>query len=76
MKYGFIREWHSEYPVTVLCRVMQVSPSAYYDWRGHGGELIDSETRCSNSSLRSVSDTGPDASSHAHVSEGQNPIPG
>lgn len=44
MKYGFIREWHSEYPVTVLCRVMQVSSSAYYNWRGRGGELIDSET--------------------------------
>jgi len=44
VKYGFIGEWHSEYPVTVLCRVMQVSTSAYYDWRSHGGELIDSET--------------------------------
>lgn len=44
MKYGFIREWHSEYPVTVLCRVMQVSASAYYDWRARGGELIDSQT--------------------------------
>ena len=44
MKYGFIREWQGEYPVTVLCRVMQVSPSAYYDWRGRGGELIDSDT--------------------------------
>ena len=42
MKYGFIREWHGEYPVTVLCRVMQVSPSAYYDGRGRGGTLIDS----------------------------------
>ena len=44
MKYGFIREWQGEYPVTVLCRVMPVSPSAYYDWRGRGGELIDSDT--------------------------------
>ena len=44
MKYGFIREWHNEYPVTVLCRVMQVSASAYYAWRGRGGELIDSAT--------------------------------
>jgi transposase InsO family protein len=44
VKYGFIGDWCSEYPVRVLCRVMQVSPSAYYDWRGRGGELIDSET--------------------------------
>ena len=44
MKYGFIRDWQGEHPVTVLCRVMQVSTSAYYDWRRRGGELIDSET--------------------------------
>lgn len=44
MKYGFIREWQSEYPVTVLRRVMQVSPSAYYAWCGRGGELVDRDT--------------------------------
>lgn len=44
MKYGFIRECHGWYPVTTLCRVMEVSPSAYYDWCSRGGELIDHAT--------------------------------
>lgn len=32
MKYGFIREQLKTYPVTVLCRVMQVSTSVFYVW--------------------------------------------
>jgi len=32
MNYGFIREQQKTYPVTVLCRVMQVSTRAYYAW--------------------------------------------
>ncbi len=32
MKYGFIREQQETYPVTVLCRVMQVRTSAFYMW--------------------------------------------
>jgi len=32
------------YPVVVLCRVMQVSPSAYYDWKKRPGKLIDAST--------------------------------
>ncbi len=42
MKYHFIQEQQADYPVTVLCRVMQVSASAYYDWCSRGAELIDS----------------------------------
>lgn len=30
--YGFIQVQQQTYPVTVLCRVMQVSSSAYYEW--------------------------------------------
>ena len=44
MKYGFIATQQSGFPITALCRVMQVSTSAYYDWCGRGGEIIDSET--------------------------------
>ena len=44
MKYYFIQEQQADYPVTVLCRVMQVSTSAYYDWCGRGAELIDRTT--------------------------------
>lgn len=32
MKYGFIEEQRTDYPVTALCRVMGVSRSAYHDW--------------------------------------------
>ena len=44
MKYGFIRECRESYPITTLCRVMEVSPSAYYDWCSRPGELIDHAT--------------------------------
>ena len=42
MKYGFIGEQKGDFPVRILCRVMQVSTSAYYDWLGRGGDVIDS----------------------------------
>lgn len=44
MKYAFIQACQSDYPLRVLCRVMQVSASAYYDWRQRGAEVIDSKT--------------------------------
>ena len=31
------------FPVTVLCRVMQVSTSAYYAWKKRPGQLIDAD---------------------------------
>ena len=32
------------FPVTVLCRVMQVGTSVYYAWRKRPGKLISAET--------------------------------
>ena len=32
-----------QYPVTVLCRVMQVSASAYYAWKKRPGQLISAD---------------------------------
>jgi putative transposase len=32
-----------QYPVTVLCRVMQVSTSAYYAWKKRPGKLISAD---------------------------------
>ena len=43
MKYGFIQVQQGDYPIRMLCRVMQVSTSGYYDWRSRGGELVDSQ---------------------------------
>lgn len=44
MKYRFIRIERRHYPVTLLCKVMEVSKSAYYDWRAAGAKVIDSHT--------------------------------
>lgn len=44
MKYCFIQDEQATYPVTLLCRVMQVSTSTYYEWRASGAEVIDSQT--------------------------------
>ena len=35
MRYDFIRQQMKAYPVTLLCRVMQVSRSGFYDYRRH-----------------------------------------
>lgn len=43
MKYGFISEWRDKYLVTLMCWLMQVSSSAYCDWRGRGSKLINSK---------------------------------
>lgn len=32
MRYRFIREHRQQFPITLLCQVMQVSPSGYYAW--------------------------------------------
>lgn len=33
MKYAFIREQAGCFPVRLMCRVLGVSHSGYYDWR-------------------------------------------
>ena len=35
MKYGFILKEQDKFPVTVLCRLMKVRRSSYYDWKKH-----------------------------------------
>ncbi|MCB1958593.1 MAG: transposase, partial [Rhodocyclaceae bacterium] len=44
MKFSFIQNEQATHAVTMLCRVMQVSTSAYYEWRARGAEVIDSQT--------------------------------
>lgn len=34
MKYSFIAEHREVFEVKIMCRVLEVSPSAYYAWRG------------------------------------------
>ncbi len=40
MKYAFIREHASRWPVAHQCRVMEVRRSAYYDWRDRPCKVI------------------------------------
>jgi hypothetical protein len=38
--YGFIAAEKTTYPVRLLCRILQVSTSAFYDWLGRGSPVI------------------------------------
>lgn len=33
MKYKFIEEHREEYPITLMCRILEVTRSGYYKWR-------------------------------------------
>ena len=43
MKYGFILEHARRYPVNMLCRLLGVQRSAYYDWKDRPGKIIPPE---------------------------------
>ena len=34
MTFRFIEDHRQEHPVRLMCRVLRVSPSGYYAWRG------------------------------------------
>lgn len=33
MRFRFIEDHRSQYPVTIMCRVLDASPAGYYAWR-------------------------------------------
>ena len=33
MRFRFIEDRRADYPVRVMCRVLEVSPAGYYAWR-------------------------------------------
>ena len=41
MRYGFIRQQMKAYPVTVLCKVMEVSRSGFYDYLHRSNKKTD-----------------------------------
>ena len=43
MRCGFIRRYADSYPVSLLCRMLNVPRSAYYDWRGRPCKVIRPE---------------------------------
>ncbi len=46
MRYRFIGAEKADYPITILCRVMQVSPSGYYafEQRGPSARALANQT--------------------------------
>ncbi|QIR14579.1 IS3 family transposase [Shewanella aestuarii] len=44
VRYSFIKTLVSKYPISLACKVMQVSSSAYYVWLKRPGELITADT--------------------------------
>ena len=43
MKYSFVHDHLDDYPVKLLCRVLGVQRSSYYDWRDRPGKVILAE---------------------------------
>lgn len=43
MKYAFVQRQSKFYPVTMLCRVIGVRRSPYYDWKARGAKIIPPE---------------------------------
>jgi len=43
VKYGFIQDHAGDYPVNLLCRMLGVQRSAWYDWRARPGKVIPAE---------------------------------
>ena len=41
--YGFIAAEKTTYPVRLLCRVLQVSASAFYDWVRRGSPAVSDD---------------------------------
>ena len=43
MKYGFIRDHADHFPANMLCRMLKVQRSAYYDWRDQPIKVIPAQ---------------------------------
>ena len=43
MKYGFIHKHAEDYPITMMCQLLRVHRSAYYDWRDQPYKVIPPE---------------------------------
>ena len=47
MRFRFIEDRRADYPVTILCEVLGVSPAGYYAWRARP----ESRRSCANRDL-------------------------
>ena len=57
MRYAFIKRHQKAWPITLMCRVLEVSKTGYYDWgkrcpgvRAASNQALDNlnSRRCSN----------------------------
>jgi putative transposase len=57
VKYGAISEQSGVYPVRSLCRLLEVSVSGYYAWRGRSPSVRNRENEAMLSAIRHVHET-------------------
>ena len=54
MKYGFIREHSKQFPINLLCQVLGVSSSGYYDWLSRAPSKRDQENKLLDDKIRVI----------------------
>jgi len=54
MKFRFIRDHGADYPVTIMCRALEVSPAGYYAWRTRTESLRSAANRALLDHIRRV----------------------
>lgn len=59
MKYQFIADNSLDYPVDMMCRVMKLSRSGYYDWQGRPDSKRGEANRLILSKIKSIRNNEP-----------------
>ena len=54
MRYRFIYEHRSQWPVRLMCQVLQVSPGGYYSWRGRPASARQQRREALTGEIRAI----------------------
>lgn len=54
MKYAFMREHRHEYTVEMMCRLLSVSKSGFYDWLDRGGHEVSPRRQAAQAAVKDV----------------------
>ena len=54
MTFGFVDEHRSVWPIRMMCRVLGISPSGYYAWRGRPESRRAAENRALLQHIRAI----------------------
>jgi putative transposase len=54
VKYAFMREQRQEYPVEMMCRLLSVSKSGFYDWLDRGGHEVHPRRQAAQLAVKAV----------------------